>query len=251
MELFMKLLINQKRLLPVLGIAFLMSLPVQTVQALSTVNSFANLAFTINNISVLSGSGDLSGLEIGDIFEMTPSESEPISGSGSNTVLPDNSGPYNKRFTLLSDLQNGFLNYSEDALIGLSFLNSTSDTSYAVQVTLDYSLSVDSNANTATESDSAYTEVMLNYFNSDASFSGTDFNTSWANSSEHIGALQVYGSSGLFSFTLAPDDVEVLFADVRISGTMNASVVPVPVPAAFWMFASALLGLFGVSRRTS
>ncbi len=249
----MKLSINQRKLLPLLGIAFLIALPVQTVQAFSTVNSFANLTYTINNISVLSGNGGLSGLEIADVYELAPSESEPISGSGSITVVPDNSSPCttspcNKQFTLLSDLQNGFISYSENAWIGMSFLNSTPDKSYDVQVTLDYSLSVDSNANTGTGSDSAYTEVLLNYFNSDASFSGTDFATSWANSSEQLGALQVYGSSGLFSFTLAPNDVEILFADVRISGNLSASVVPVPVPAAFWLFASALLGFFGVNR---
>ena len=244
----MKFLINQKKLLPVLGMACLMPFYMQTAQASSTINSFANLKYTINNISVLSGSGDQSGLEITDVFELAPSESEPIYGSGTITVVPDNSSPFNKQFTLLSEIRDGAITYSENAWLGLSFLNTTSDTSYDVQVTLDYSLSADSNANVETVNDSAYTEVWLNYFNSDASFSGAAFTTSWSNPTEQLGNLQASGSSGIFRFTLDPDDVEILFADVKIAGNLNASVTPVPVPGAIWLFASALLALPGLNR---
>ncbi|MGA9032856.1 MAG: PEP-CTERM sorting domain-containing protein, partial [Sulfuricaulis sp.] len=45
----------------------------------------------------------------------------------------------------------------------------------------------------------------------------------------------------LITFSLTPGD--------SASFTSNFDVVPVPVPAAVWLFGSGLLGLFGLSRR--
>jgi hypothetical protein len=45
----------------------------------------------------------------------------------------------------------------------------------------------------------------------------------------------------LITFSLTPGD--------SVAFTSNFDVVPVPVPAAVWLFGSGLLGLFGVSRR--
>jgi len=45
----------------------------------------------------------------------------------------------------------------------------------------------------------------------------------------------------LITFSLTPGD--------SVSFTSNFDVIPVPVPAAVWLFGSGLLGLFGLSRR--
>jgi hypothetical protein len=246
MKLFMKFLINKKKFLPALGVACLLPLSLQTAQASSTINSYVNLTYTINSIGNSSGTGDQSGLAIIDSYEI--SSHDPLFNTPDNLSIT-NGSTVNKTFSLSSTVEDGFATYSENASIGLNFLNTTSDTSYDVQVTLDYLLSADSAANVGTGSDYANTYVWLSYFSTDNNFSGSDgFIPSWSNPMEQLGILQINGSSGLFSFTLAPGGVEALFADVKISGNLQASVVPVPVPSAIWLFASALLALPGVNR---
>jgi len=226
-----------------MGLACLLLLSIQTAQASSTIDGAAILKYTINNINVSSGSGNLTGLDIRDWSEIFPRDSQ--------SNIPDNLSitdvnRFNKTFSFNSTLNDGSAVYFENALLGLNFLNSTTDTSYDIQVTLDYLLSADSVAPIEAASDQADTSVLLSYFNSDSSFSGADFTASYANIAAQLRAVQTTGSSGVFSFHLVPGEAEVLFADVKITGNLVAS--PVPVPAAIWLFASTLLFLPGLNR---
>lgn len=242
MKLFMNFLIIKKKLLPALGLAFLLPLSIQTAQATSIINSSAVLTYTINSITP-SGPGDLNGLEILDSYEILPHD--PLYDIP-DTLSIAYTSPFINTFSLSSSLDVGSADYFENAIIALNFLNMTDDTSYDVEVTLDYLLSADSSADVGTGSDQAETFVLLNWFNSYSSFSGADLTLSYANIVAQLGLVQTSGSTGVFSFTLAPGDVEVLFADVIIAGNLVATSVP--EPASMWLIAAALLALPGLTR---
>lgn len=242
MELFMKFLITTKKFLPALGLAFLLLLNIHSAQATSIINSSAVLTYTINSITS-SGPGDLNGLEILDSYEILPHD--PLYDIP-DTLSIATISPYINTFSLASSLEAGSTGYFENAVIALNFLNNTDDTSYDIDVTLDYLLSADSSADVGTGFDQAETSVSLNWFNSDSSFSGADLTLSYANIAAQLGLVQTPGSSGVFSFTLAPRDVEVLFADVKIAGNLVATSVP--EPSSMLLIAFALLALPGLNR---
>jgi hypothetical protein len=245
MELLMKFLTQTKKLLPALTSACLLSCFVQSAYASSSINSFANLTYTINNITI-QGSGSLDDLQITDSLVIAPSESEAFSSLGSFSFTPIDLSTTNKQVTLLSNLQDGFANLSEGAQIGLNFNNASLDTSYLVEISLGYQLSASSNSSPG-GSDFANTDVLLSYFNNDFSFSGSDLATSFANDSTQLGTVEQTGNSGIFSFTLTPGQTESLLSEVRITGNLEAS--PVPVPGAVWLFTSALMTLTGLKRK--
>jgi hypothetical protein len=231
-----------KKLLPALA---LMPCLVQSAYASSSINSFAILTYAINNITI-QGSGTLDDLQISDTLVVSPSESEAIDGIGSYTFTPNDISTYTKQLTLLSNLQDGAANLSEGALVGLNFNNASVDTSYLVEVSLTYQLSA-SSASSPGASDFANTDILLSYFNNDFSFSGSDLATSFANDSAQLGTVEQNGGTGNFSFTLTPGQTEALLSEVRITGNLEAS--PVPVPGAVWLFASALMTFTGLQRK--
>lgn len=239
----MKFFIELKKFLPAVGAVCSLFFFNQTAQASSSLNSTANLLYTINVIA--QGPGSLTDLQITDSFEMAPSESEAILGVGTFTVTPNNLGLYNKQLTLVSNVQNGQAHLSETGWTGLNFLNNSSDTSYLIEATLDYGLSATTSVHVA-NGDFADTDILLNYYNKNSSFSGTDWVFSYANISTQLGTVQKNGSSGLFSFTLAPGESEDIFADIKITG--NLEVAPVPIPGAIWLFGSALMAIPGLKR---
>ncbi len=238
----MKFLTTTKKYLPVLGLTILLPLSIQTAQATSIINSSAVLTYTINSITP-SGPGDLNGLEILNSYEILPHD--PLYDIP-DTLSIAYTSPYINTFSLISSLETGSADYFENAFIALNFLNNTDDTSYDIEVILDYLLSADSSADVGTGFDQAETYVLLNWFNSDSSFSGADLTLSYANIAAQLGLVQTPGSSGIFSFTLAPRDVEVLFADVKIAGNLVATTVP--EPSSMLLIAAALLALPGLTR---
>lgn len=65
--------------------------------------------------------------------------------------------------------------------------------------------------------------------------------------------LDQYIMDGRFvTLVIAPDTTSLLSNDFRIDTvTMAVDVTPVPLPAAFWLFGSGLVGLAGIKKRTS
>jgi hypothetical protein len=242
----MKLIIHLKKSLPVLGAICLLTFNSQNTFASSSINSNADLLYTVNVTPQEPGS--LNDLLISDSFEMlAPSESEPVSGIGNFTVTPNNLSTYHKQLTLVSDVQNGHANLSELGWIDLNFSNASLDTSYVVEVSLAYDLTSNSSANVA-GGDFADTDILLNYYNDDNSFSGEDNVSSYANLSSQLGTILQSGSSGVFSFTLAPGASETFYTDVKMTANLEA-VSAVPIPGAIWLFGSGLLSFVGLKKR--
>ncbi|QPK63975.1 VPLPA-CTERM sorting domain-containing protein [Methylomonas sp. LL1] len=224
-------------------------LNVQAVQAASSFNSFAELTYTITGITNLSSPGVSeevlgSSLFAGPTFELAvfPDSYVDVTGDGLASVgSPGNAGLQLGsafRFSTSGSVGNGQVDSSHLGWFSLDFANNTADT-YEINVKLDYLLDA------GVGGDFAHSSVSIDYFNNDYTFSGY--------SSIEAGTLPLAltatqsGSSGIFSFTLAPNATELLYADVRITGNLAAS--PVPLPAAVWMFLAGLMGVLGLNKR--
>ena len=239
--------LTKKRLLPALALACLAPLASHNAQAAVTFGSYAKMTYTIDSITNAANPGNFSGLGISGSFEFAPDQSiQHITGDGSVTPLlsgsgnpsPVPGGSYSRTFKL-----NGTANDGADvaanylAWFGLAFQN-TSTNSYDIGVTLSYELSAKAVGN------NAFTDVTLNYFNEKGNFAGSDYIDAIT------GGNNLLKKSSEFSFTLAPSASGKLSIDTGISGTLQPEGVP--LPSAFWLFASALLALPGIrkSKRT-
>ena len=128
------------------------------------------------------------------------------------------------------------------AWFGLAFANESLD-SYDIGLTLAYDLSTN-----AAGSDGAFTDITLNYFNEDESFSDADSPAYIQASTEALGTGSLQNSH-TFIFNLPALGAETLYVDAGITGALEAS--PVPVPSAIWLFASALLAIPGIRNQKS
>ncbi|MFM8330900.1 MAG: hypothetical protein ACKN9T_04370 [Candidatus Methylumidiphilus sp.] len=215
-----------------------LSLP--AAQAASTFNSDATLTYTITGISP----GDLAGLTILGSFQQAGEPDSQVALSGDGAVVANNPsfGPaavtttFSHSFAVSGSASDGAVQSSHLGNFSLSFSNASANT-YAIELSLAYVL----NAHVGGEF--ADSSVSLDYFNADSSFSG--FDTITANTADVTDATRNDGLA-LYSFTLAPNATQALLGDVAITGTLQAT--PVPVPVAAWLFGSAL-GLFGFARR--
>ena len=117
-------------------------------------------------------------------------------------------------------------------MYGLEFFNGSSDR-FAIDVDFAYDLSVN------TVGETVVSEIFLDYWEELTGEGFFDELSMSATSSD-------YSSGGRqFSFTLEAFEKQQILADVKHSGTVSA----VPVPAAFWLFGSALFGLVANSLR--
>jgi hypothetical protein len=127
------------------------------------------------------------------------------------------------------------------AWFGLAFQNASSTDDYNIDLSLSYELTANASG------DNAFTDVTLNYYNESQSFLGTDY----AQASTPASVFGNLLNSHNFNFILASGQYETLYVDAGITGTLEAS--PVPVPSALWLFGSALLAIPGInkSRKTA
>lgn len=238
------------RLLPTLALACLSPLAFQNAQATETFSSYASMTYTIDSITNLTNTGDISELNLTGSFELAPGqEFEIITGDGSVTpsllgygdpsLIPGSS--YSRKFQLDGTANNGgevVTNYF--TWFNLAFKNVSTTDSYAVGLTLYYELSA------IGSSSSVSTDVTLNYFaehinaSGDSTFDQIFIGTDIASVNPDFGPTYLQNSSAL-SFTLAPKEFEAFYAGTGISGSLQAS--PVPSPSAIWLFASALLAM--------
>lgn len=217
----------------------IITLPNPAWAASSTYNSSATLTFTIQTIENLTHPGDLSGLEALASFEEAgaPTSFVFVTGDGSVTSANPPAGPtplamgdtFSYTFSVSGAVNHGTVDASHTGWYGLSFTNTSTD-EYQVSVLLDYQLSANASGQSAASS------VMLDYFNLDSSFSG---NSSVSASSAILPSDTVSGSSGLFQFVLQGSASEELLADVVVTGNLEASGTPVPLPPAAWSFLAA------------
>lgn len=236
---------NKKhRLIPMLLTLSPLLLFAPSAQAISTFNSSAALTYTINSIANLDNPGDLTSLNVTGSFELAspPDYSVTVTGDGSVNGTNPSLGPvpvanvFSKTVAVSGSVSGGTLNSSHLGLYGLSFDNTGND-SYSISLTLSYQL------DTAVHGPSANSEIWLDFYNEAYTFSGSEhilasvFSAASGNQS---------GSSGPFNFTLGPGGSEALYADVRITGNLEAS--PVPLPAGAWLMLAGLSTITAIGK---
>ncbi len=219
--------------LSILSSLFLMT-NVSNVHAVSSFDSSATLTYTINSIVNLDNPGDLSGLTVNGVFELDDSQTETeYTGNGTSSISHSDwyyglvdGNVFSKTFSLSGFAGNGDATANYMTFFDLEFINN-SNHSFAIDVDFAYTLSVN------TVGEDVFSEIFLDYgdvltnqyFFKDLSVFAT-------------GGDQLTGLHK-FLFTLGAFEEQLILADVRHSGTVSA----VPVPAAIWMFGSALFGL--------
>lgn len=205
-----------------------------TAHAVSSFDNSATLTYTINSIVNMDNPGDLSGLTINGFFELDDSQTETeYTGNGTSSIShsdwyygPAVGNVFSKTFSLSGSVGNGdvFSNYF--FFFDLEFVNASND-SFAIDVDFAYTLSVN------TVGENAANEIYLDYgelLTNDAFFRDI---SAFATGSDQV------TESHTFSFTLGAFEEQLIWADVMQRGTVSA----VPVPAAIWLFGSALFGL--------
>ncbi|HLF96253.1 MAG TPA: VPLPA-CTERM sorting domain-containing protein [Methylococcaceae bacterium] len=236
----MNALKNCRHLMPVLLALAPAVLWIPSAQAAAAFAGSAALTFTVNRIVNLDNPGDLTALTVTGSFEQASPPDYSVTLTGDGSVSDDNpvagpvsvgSGVFNHTFAVSGSVGNGSVNSSHLGLFGLSFENTGSD-GYAIGVTLDYLLDA------AILGQYAAGAVDLDFYNEGFSFIGFD----------HASANDQHtGSSGEFSFVLNPGEFEALYADVRITGNLEASAVP--LPAGLWLLLAGLSAVAVVGRR--
>ncbi len=165
---------------------------------------------------------------------VTPS----LIGSGNTAVTPAIGSSYSRTFQLDGTAINeGEVSADYLAWFGLAFANDSSD-SYDIGLTLSYDLSAN-----AAGSDGAFTDITLNYYNEDESFSNA-VSPAYIQASTEALAPALCKIHTLSISIFLPSGAETLYVDAGITGALQAS--PVPVPSAIWLFASALLAIPGI-----
>lgn len=220
-----------------------------SAQASSSFNSSAALSYTINSITNLDNPGSLLGLALTGSFELAAVPDYAVALTGDGTVVGNNPGTgslaitpisqgtaFSHPFAVSGSVGNGTVNTSQLGLFGLNFENTGSD-HYEISLTLNYQL------NSGTDGQLAASSIDLDYFNETSSFVGFDHLEA---SVFTLGNAEIIGSSGQFNFTLTPGAAEALYADVRISGNLEAS--PVPLPASFWLLFAGLSGIISLGK---
>lgn len=225
-----------KYLLTVLSLPFWLFSSVQTAHAVSSFNGNVSITYTINSITNLNNPGSLEGLELNGQFELDDGQTftENYGNAGSSIAHsewfygPIEDNVFSRTFSLSGYAGNGEAAASYLAMFGLEFVNNSSD-AFDIDVEFAYSLSAEA------AGDNAYTEIMMDYW--DDLTGGGDFVEL---SAYATGNDQLFDSA-LFQFSLFANETQAILADVGVEGAVSA----VPVPAAIWLFGSALFGMLG------
>ena len=202
----------------------------------------ATITYTINSIDNLSNPGNLAGLAITGGFELSPPPDSYAVTSGDGALTNNNLGlgpiavgrTFSHRFAISGLANNGSLDTTQFGLFSLNLDNNSSD-NYQIGVTLDYQL------NALAQGDYADTEVSLDYFDAENAFSGSEYIT--ANLFENTSAKS--GTSGLLNFNIAAQGTQALWADVNITGHLQAA--PVPLPAGAYLLLTGLAGIISLA----
>jgi len=245
---------KNNRVISALGLLAVSLLGMQSVQASSAFSSTAIITYTIDSIVNTTGvATDLGGLNITAGFELSTFDSYidiPNASDGQATAINSSGdeyvdpvvGSYSKAMTVSGSVNNGIVDASYLGLFNLNFEN-LSINEFDIQVTLGYQLV--SNAT----GDDAESGIQLDFLN-DAVAEGAELNEVGSFASGYDG-FSVYASTAdgspeplndfaVYSFTVGAEGFDGLYVDVGVTGYLQAAS-PVPVPAAFWMFATALV----------
>jgi len=199
----------------------------------NSTNSFASSLFDSGAIITFNFSSNTDGLDITGDFGIPDSfviADDGVAYPIVPTVLPTPGNP--NPFSVKGLANSGQLKSQHIGVISLSISNPTAS-ERTVDLTMDYELHASVNG------DDWDSDVVIDFYNNDFSFSGSDFINATLSVPSSNDFTQT-GSSGLFSFTLAPGASETLSADVKITSTLQANI---PLPAAVWLFLAGFLGI--------
>lgn len=221
--------------LSILSIAsFFLMANAPTAHAVSSFESSATLTYTINSIVNLDNPSGLSGLTVNGSFELEDSQTyTEYTGNGTSSINHSDSyyglvegNVFSKTFSLSGSVGNGDVTSNYLVFFDLEFINASND-SFAIDVDFAYELSVN------TVGEDVFAEMFLDY--------GEELTNEYFFEDLSVfetGTDQLTGSHK-FLFTLGAFEDQLILADVNQFGTASA----VPLPAAIWLFVSALFGL--------
>jgi hypothetical protein len=217
-----------------------------SVAAVTYCEGFATLTYTIDSIANITDPNSEVGPTVLGTFEQLgePDSFVFTTGDGTVTALNPSAGPlalnvgdtFSYTFSTSGEVNNGTVDAMHAGRFALNLDNPGPD-DFQVGVTLDYQLSA------TVGGQSAASTVGLDYFNHDGTHAGGG--SAFAQI-PLFPTYEVSGTSGLLAFALSSGGSASLSADVTISGNLEA----VPVPAAVWLFGSAICG-FGLLKRRS
>jgi len=220
----------------------------QPVFAASLFSGESNIILTID--SIVSSSGNTAGLSIDGLFEIGTATTAPgfgnaVTGDGqsSYTYTGANQLPLavsagnsvNQFFNATGGAGNGSIDSYYQAYGTFNFANNSASDIFTINFSLLYTLI----ANTSGEF--AESQVSIDYY--DDLFLVTAGSDMVIANTLTIPNAAAFNSSPLtFSMTLNAGDFNTFYTDVAITGTAS-SVSAVPLPAAFWLFLSGVIGL--------
>ncbi len=233
------------KLLTTLALTIALPIATQTANASSSFSAEVTLSVTLDGLSNLSSGTDFSGLSYdftpfsGDYNEIVSSGDAIVTDQyNTSGLLPLSlAGTFTESFSVSGNVNNGDASGYFESFSDLSFFNHSTTDSYQLDLTFAYTLSA------SVSGEFADADASIMYFDENGLTSVVE--TDAAAFASVFGSQQDNVSDSLsISLILAPGDYETLYADAFINGSIAASSpAPVPVPAAFWFFASALFPL--------
>lgn len=197
--------------------------------------------------------GDNTGLAILGTF-LQPSDEQSfyatVTGDGQyQTASPSPTSSsvashFNDSFSASGSAGLGTVDSLHTGLFGLALSNS-GPYSYSLAIHFDYSLQA------IAHGEFANSAILFDYWDEAGAISGSDY-ASVASFSGFLNDQQSASGAAIWLFTQAPGASQQLYAQAGITSQLqSADTSPVPVPAAAWLFGSALagLGLLGKRKR--
>ena len=246
------------------SILVLSSLAIHNAHASSEYTATANYTFTVTATNLNTNSNSLSNLSINTSIDDQGYMVDPLldftpvftSSSSNYTGDLNNFTSYNTTFlqefhatdSISNDIVDTFATSEYLGSYILTFLNESTNADDIFDITFDYSYTLSTtaigeNANTDVNialSNEYYDETLdLTNFSSSSIAGGGETDTPLTN------------GSGSYNFLLYNDEYNAIYADTQLTGTLQtaaAELAPVPVPAAFWLFSSAIIALPGIRK---
>jgi len=235
---------TKKILMPAMLLAYCMSS--QSAFAVSAYNSDASITYNITatNLNTPGNLDDLDAYDDGPYFiDDVVSATSQTSSDDTIEGFSDFGVSYTQFFQAEDSIASGVA--SSEYIWEYSILFESFSSSDIFKITLDFEY--DMNANVSGES--ADTEAFFDYSTLSGNVSsGSDTLNAFISGSIINPSLSTSGSKTI-NFFLNAGETEEFYFDFGLKGTLEATETsPVPVPAALWLFASALLAFPGLRK---
>lgn len=227
---------------PALLTAAVMLLPAlaPSAQASSHYSGQVDFSYTVTATN-RNASGDMQFLSIADLFD---AGNYAASGSSSYT-------PSYQAYSGLGVLHNVSLQAQDSVQLGaavsdyfssllISFENISLDVNDIFDINIDFSYTL------SAHSTGEFADAEASFAYSNENYDLDNFDD--VHASIYDGFAQAFGLDS-FGFVLSAGQSENLYFDSAVTGTLEATVVP--VPAAIWLFGSGVAGLLGMQRKQS